>query len=83
MSIGATNINPDLQGLDSETAFSTSFGGGVKVFFGKHVGMRFEGRGYYTILDTNSNDGGCDYYCYDYGEDMWQSEFSAGLIMRF
>jgi hypothetical protein len=84
VSLGATNINPDLPGLDSETKFSTSFGGGVKVFFSKNVGMRFEGRGFYTLLDSNDDYyGGCDYYCYDYGDDMWQSEVRAGLILRF
>jgi hypothetical protein len=84
ISLGATNINPELAGLDSETAFSTSFGGGVKIFLSKNVGLRLEGRGFYTLLDSNSDSyGHCDYYCYDYGEDMWQTELRAGLIVRF
>ncbi|MBI2212279.1 MAG: porin family protein [Acidobacteria bacterium] len=81
-SLGATNISPDLEGLDSETKFSTSFGGGVKVFFSKNVGLRLEGRGFYTVLDTE-NDDFCDNYCYEYTDDMWQGEVRAGLIMRF
>jgi hypothetical protein len=83
VSLGATNIDPDLPGLDSETKFSTSFGGGVKIFFSKNVGMRFEGRGFYTVLDSDDDYYECDYYCYDYTEDMWQSEVRAGLILRF
>lgn len=82
-SLGATNIDPDLPGLDSETKFSTSFGGGVKIFFSKNVGMRFEGRGFYTVLDTDDDYGYCDYYCYEYTDDLWQGEIRAGLIMRF
>ena len=39
-------------------AFSGSFGGGVKIFFNDHVGARFEGRGFWTVLD--------DYDDYDY-----------------
>jgi len=82
ISLGATNINPDLPGLDSETKFSTSFGGGVKLFFSRNVGMRFEGRGFYTLLDRNDGFDDCN-YCYDYTNDLWQGEIRAGLIMRF
>lgn len=77
--LGATNINPQLEGLKSETKFSTSFGGGVKINFSQHLGLRLEGRGYYTLIDTED-----DYYCcYYYSEDLWQVEGRVGLIVRF
>lgn len=82
ISLGATNIDPDLPGLESETKFSSSFGGGVKIFFSKNVGMRFEGRGFYTVLDTEDDFDDC-YYCYDYTDELWQGEIRAGLIVRF
>ncbi len=82
LSLGATNLNPDLPGLDSETKFSTSFGGGVKIFFSRNVGMRFEGRGFYTLLDSDEDFDDCD-FCYNYTNELWQGEVRAGLIMRF
>lgn len=77
--LGATNINPQLEGLTSETKFSTSFGGGIKVNFNQHLGLRLEGRGYFTLIDTNDD----DYCCYYYSEDLWQGEARVGLIVRF
>jgi hypothetical protein len=77
--LGATNINPKLEGLTSETKFSTSFGGGLKLNFSQNFGLRLEGRGYYTLIDTND-----DYYCcYYYTDDLWQVEGRVGLIVRF
>ena len=64
-----------------------SRGGGVKVFFNEHVGLRFEGRGFFTVIDDY--DSGC--YddccgCYDYyedGETLSQGQASAGLIFAW
>lgn len=78
--LGATNINPDLPGLTSETKFSTSFGGGLKLNFSQNLGLRLEGRGYYTLLDSDDDDFCCSYY---YNDDLWQLEARVGLIVRF
>ncbi len=80
-SLGATQLNPDLAGVKNETRFSSSFGGGVKFYLSPNVGIRLEGRGYYTLLDSNNNDS-C-YYCYSYNNDLWQAEVNAGLIVKF
>jgi len=78
--LGATNIDPDLPDLTSETKFSTSFGGGLKLNLSQHLGLRVEGRGYYTLIDTNDS----DYCCYyRYTDDLWQGEARVGLIVRF
>ena len=49
---GSTHIEPKFNELDSDTRFSASLGGGVKVFFSQNIGMRFEARGFWTDLDT-------------------------------
>ena len=86
-SAGITRLDPDIPGADSEERFSMSLGGGVKVFFNDHFGLRFEGRGYFTIIDDY--DSGC--YddccgCYDYygeGTYLSQGEGSVGLIFAW
>jgi opacity protein-like surface antigen len=86
-SLGVANLNPDIPGASSENRFSGSLGGGVKVFFSDNVGLRFEGRGFFTDLGDNGNNGygyRCDYY-YDscYGNDFTQGQASVGLILAW
>lgn len=86
-SAGVTRLDPDVPGADSEDRFSLSLGGGVKVLFSEHVGLRLEGRGFFTVIDDY--DSGC--YddccgCYDYyeeGETLSQGQASAGLIFAW
>jgi opacity protein-like surface antigen len=79
-SAGVTHIEPQFNELDSDTRFSASLGGGVKVFFTQNVGLRFEARGYWTDLDTGFNG---RYDRYDHGDGLYQGEASAGLIFAF
>lgn len=48
--LGATHFVPHGSGMNSKTYFSLSLGGGVKIPITGHVGLRFEGRGFLTIL---------------------------------
>ena len=48
--LGATHFVPHGSGLNSKTYFSLSLGGGVKIPISGHIGLRFEGRGFMTIL---------------------------------
>jgi hypothetical protein len=87
-SAGVTHLDPSVPGASTEDRFSLSLGGGVKVFFNDHVGMRFEGRGFFT--DINNYRGGCydqycDYYYYDrnYDSTMSQGQVSIGLILAW
>ena len=48
--LGATHFVPHGSGLNQKTYFSLSLGGGVKIPISGHVGLRFEGRGFLTIL---------------------------------
>lgn len=87
-SLGITDLNPDVPGAASETRFSASLGGGVKIFFSDHVGVRLEGRGFWTALDNydTGNDSCCGFDCdcnYDYGAEFTQAQASAGLILAW
>jgi opacity protein-like surface antigen len=48
--LGATHFVPHGSGLNQKTYFSLSLGGGAKIPISGHVGLRFEGRGFLTIL---------------------------------
>jgi hypothetical protein len=80
---GATKYAP--RGFDSVTKFSMSLGGGAKFFLGRNVGLRFEGRAYLTFLETDGGafcaNGTC-LFAYS-GKNMWQGEFTGGLILAF
>ena len=48
--LGATHFVPHGSGTSQKTYFSLSLGGGAKIPISGHVGLRFEGRGFLTIL---------------------------------
>ena len=83
--LGATRFVPGLGGFDSETKFGGGVGLGVKTFPVKNVGLRFEARGFYTLVKS---DGGA--FCANgtclfafSGTGLWQGDVSAGLILAF
>jgi len=80
MSAGLTNVDPRLG--SSQTEFSMSFGGGVKILFGDHLGVRIDGRFFFTDLGDNGPYYGCCYY-YDGSSDLVQGQVVGGLILRF
>ncbi|HNU83338.1 MAG TPA: hypothetical protein PKO05_07900, partial [Thermoanaerobaculia bacterium] len=84
LSGGIGVLDPKLPGARSETRASVSLGGGVKVFFddAEHIGLRFEGRGFWTdIGDDYGWD--CGYHGHyrrcDYDDDFSQGQVSLGL----
>ena len=87
-SLGATRFNPEPGDLSSETRFSSSLGGGVKVMFNDHFGLRLEGRLFTTFMEDNE-----DFYCDDdywdfddcnFDDDIFfQHEARAGFIIAF
>jgi len=86
--IGVTRLIPDGPGYVTEDRFSGSIGGGVKLMISDHIGFRFEGRGFSTVVDDGDDafcergDRDCYRYRYD-NEILWQLEARAGLILRF
>ena len=53
--LGATLLQPDRNDLDSETRFSASLAGGVRIPINKRVGVRLEVRALFTFLDSDSS----------------------------
>ena len=86
-SLGVANLNPDVPGTSAENKFSGSIGGGVKIFFTDNIGLRLEGRGFWTVLDGNNGDYHWQDDCYscDYGytNSFDQGQASAGLIIAW
>jgi hypothetical protein len=60
---GAAVLTPEVTGVNtsSDTRFTASLGGGLKVFVNPHFGLRFDGRAYSTSLGDR-NYSSCDYY---------------------
>ncbi len=79
---GVTRIDPKFSGVEVEDRASASFGGGVKIFFNQNFGLRLEGRGYWTDLNTRIRD---DRRRRDSSVDdaLYQGEASVGLIFAF
>jgi hypothetical protein len=84
--LGITRLVPEPSDLDSETRFSASFAGGVKVQLARHFGLRFEVRGFFTVLESDSR-----VFCDSFsgclvqtsGSELSQGEVRGGLILRF
>lgn len=55
MTVGAARFSPDEAGLDDETKFSFSAGGGVRVPITRHFGVRFDARAFLTVLDSEGD----------------------------
>lgn len=82
--LGGTTAMPDLAGLNSETFFSGNLGIGWMVPLGKHVGLRFEARGYGILINNDSAmfcSGGCVVSIK--GDTLTYGEALVGLSFRF
>lgn len=87
--MGATHyVTGDFEGIDvdNETRFSTTWGGGVKIFPAGRLGARFAGRWTPTYIKTDAEAWWCDPWgCWTVGNADYahQVEISAGAIYRF
>jgi hypothetical protein len=78
---GLASLNPDIAGVSTENRFSGSAGLGVKVPMSRALSVRFEGRGYYTSLDSGNDD--CLFCDYFFNRDFTQGEVNMGLVFSF
>jgi hypothetical protein len=79
-----TVLSPGLDGLSTETQPSINLGVGYALPLGKSLGLRFEGRGYFTLIDSSGSffcSGGCTVSIS--GQVLSQGELMAGLTWRF
>ena len=81
--VGLANIDPKVRNATSEDAFSMNFGIGMKVPINRYLGVRLEGRGYFTFLSDHTHDHCHDCYYYDGGDGFYQGEINLGLTDRF
>ncbi len=83
--LGMTHLRPAGFGLEDETGFSLSLGGGLKWYPTNSLGLRLEVRGYGTVSDGSGslfcNDINCDLRFS--GNMMSQFETNLGLVFRF
>ena len=82
VSAGIANLDPAMQGVSSANKFSASAGIGVKVPLNPNLALRVEARGFYTAMSNGSNCSHC-YFTNGYNHDLYQSEASVGLSVRF
>jgi Outer membrane protein beta-barrel domain len=81
---GAAYLNPKVAGVNTstDTRFTASAGGGVKIFINPHFGLRFDGRAYSTSLGSTRY-----YNCDPYGctNSNWLTNGSVdgGIIIAF
>jgi hypothetical protein len=78
-------MDPKGAGLNSETKFSLSLGGGVKLYLTEHVGIRLDARWFGTFIGGSGSvfcsGGAC--LVNVQGDVLSQFTANAGLIMAF
>jgi outer membrane protein with beta-barrel domain len=86
LAAGLTRLLPGPSALSDETRFVGSCSGGAKLWLGRRVGLRFEARGLFTLLDSNSRTFCTNGFCtilYGNSQVISQGEVRGGLILRF
>jgi hypothetical protein len=92
--IGATNYGSvsftgvsGRREIDGVSRFSTMFGGGVKAYLGRNVGVKVTGRWTPTYIKSEAAGWWCDPFwgCYVISDSQYsnQFDFSGGLLLRF
>jgi hypothetical protein len=89
LTVGVTRFDPTVSGIEAETYFSGSLGGGVQLRADRRVGVRLEGRAFASLIDSvgglfcrsGPNGAGCA-LAVD-GDALFQWELKAGIVFRF
>jgi hypothetical protein len=84
--LGATTARPDSGGQNSQTFFSGNLGMGWMVPLARHVGLRFEARGYLILFNNSTaalcgGASGCTVAIK--GTGVFEGEVLAGISARF
>ena len=83
--LGLTHLDPKPSGLQSETRFSVSLGGGARIPVREWLSLRLEGRLFLTFLSSSTEIFCENGNCIGRVESslLWQAELAAGLTFRF
>jgi hypothetical protein len=83
--LGATRLVPGLSGGESDLRFAGALSLGGKYRLTPRLGLRFEARAFYTVVES-----GGSIYCVDgtclfqfSGSGIWQGDLTAGIVLRF
>jgi opacity protein-like surface antigen len=82
--VGLTRMAPKRADLTTENRLSLSLGGGAKFYFSRNVGLRFDVRAIYTMLNADTAvfcSGGCTIKVRSNG--FVQAEAGAAMLVRF
>jgi len=86
---GAARLDPRVEGTtaSADNRFTASAGGGLKMMFNEHFGLRFDGRYYATRLNKNDGDDGqCDIFFVDCNNNRdWlkNGDVNGGFVFAF
>jgi len=89
MTLGGAHISPQSPGLDSDTFWSFSIGGGLQLRPTARLGVRLEARAWGTLVSSDSrlfcSSGPEAAFCAFQinGDIVWQVETFAGAVFRF
>ena len=87
--LGATLLEPDSPGGEDDTRFSLSVALGLRAPLSRHFALRLEGRGYLTLMETNtaifcrSDQNGALCQIHAQGSTFFQFDFLAGASFVF
>ena len=81
VSAGIANLDPRVAGATSDNRFSASAGVGVRLPINRNVGLRIEGRGFYTSV--TSQEDRCTVCEAVRSRELYQGEVNVGMSFRF
>lgn len=82
--LGATLLRPGASGYSTELRPSLNLGLGYQLPLGERIALRFEARGYFTLIDSSGGlfcDGGCTLTLR--GDGFTQADVQIGVSIRF
>jgi opacity protein-like surface antigen len=78
MTVGAARFSPDAAGLDDETKFAFTIGGGLRIPINERFGLRLDLRAYGTVLDSDS-----DIFCVSSGGATCRIKVKSDFFLQY
>ena len=78
MTVGAARFSPDAAGLDDETKFAFTIGGGFRIPINERFGVRLDLRAYGTVLDSDS-----DIFCVSSGGATCRIKVKSDFFFQY
>ena len=78
MTVGAARFSPDSAGLNDETKFAATLGGGVRIPITKTFGVRLDLRVFGTVLDSES-----DIFCVSSGGATCRIKVKSDFFLQY